>query len=459
MAQYAERRQQRIRDPVHGLIVFSMTDNFERLMWSLLNASEFQRLRRIKQLGFSELVYPGATHTRFSHSVGVFHTSRELVRVLKRLLGSTFCEEKANVAMCSALLHDLGHGPFSHAFEGVEKIRKVRKKHEKWTVEIIRGDTQVGHILSSHDECFQVKVANLLEQEYPVDIYSSIVSSQFDADRIDYLQRDRIMTGTEYAGLDWDWLLNNLEIEKLTIGGDDEKDPFEVEGFILGAKGLKAAESYLVGRFHMYTQVYMHKATRAAEKMLGSVLTRAANLLNSGDPSKTGLPKNHPLRLYFGENGNTMEHYLRLDDATIWDGLTLMERARDKEISELAGRLRNRSLYKCIDIGSRHKIVGGDARGKFQKKLSDAKKDGHFGDIDVLEDRATVSAYRFRSYESPDALSKITIRLPDGTGRHEDVARVSPVIQALEEDKVFRVYGRNGEVKAKLDQMWREATG
>ena len=278
MTQHLDRREQRIRDPVHGLIVFSMGDHFERLMWSLLNTSEFQRLRRIKQLGFSELVYPGATHTRFSHSVGVFHTYRELIKILDSLLGDRFCTESAKVSMCSALLHDIGHGPFSHAFEGVEKARKARKKHEKWTVEIIRGDTEVGKLLSSYDDCFQDKVANLLEQEYPVDIYSSIVSSQFDADRIDYLQRDRIMTGTEYAGLDWDWLLNNLEVEKLTIGGDDEKDPFEVEGFILGAKGLKAAESYLLGRYHMYTQVYMHKATRAAEKMLESVLTRAAFL-------------------------------------------------------------------------------------------------------------------------------------------------------------------------------------
>ena len=360
--------------------------------------------------------------------------------------------------MCSALLHDLGHGPFSHAFEGVERARKVRKKHEKWTTEIIRGDTEVGRILSSYDKYFQAKVANLLEQEYPVDIYSSIVSSQFDADRIDYLQRDRIMTGTEYAGLDWDWLLNNLEVDKLTIGGDDEKDPFVVDGFVLSAKGLKAAEGYLIGRYHMYTQVYMHKATRAAEKMLESVLTLTAKLFKSGDSSKSGLPKNHPLRLYFEENGNTIEHYLRLDDATIWGGLALMEQAQDGEVSELARRLRNRTLYKCLDVGARHKMVGGDARGKFQKGLSDARKEGRFSELDVLEDRATISAYKFRSYESPDALTKITIRLPDETGRHEDVALLSPVVQALGEEKIFRVYGRTADVMADLSELWKGAT-
>ena len=116
-------KEQRIRDPVHDLVVFSRTDDFEQLIWRLLNAPEFQRLRRIRQLGFSEFVYPGATHTRFSHSIGVFHTARELVRFLKSTQGPGFSEERADTAVCAALLHDLGHGPFSHAFEGVEKAR------------------------------------------------------------------------------------------------------------------------------------------------------------------------------------------------------------------------------------------------------------------------------------------------------------------------------------------------
>lgn len=128
-------KQQRIRDPVHGLITFNGSDPFEVLIWRLLNAAEFQRLRRIKQLGFSELVYPGATHTRFAHCVGVFHTARQLISHLERLLGSDFESEKAKVAVCAALLHDLGHGPFSHTFEGVEKANGRKKKHEQWTTD------------------------------------------------------------------------------------------------------------------------------------------------------------------------------------------------------------------------------------------------------------------------------------------------------------------------------------
>ena len=161
------KKDQRIRDPVHGLIVFSGSDEFEQLIWSLINAPEFQRLRRIKQLGFSELVYPGATHTRFSHCVGVFHTARVIVSRLQNLLEGHLLQEKANVAICAALLHDLGHGPFSHTFESVESARDTGKKHETWTAEIISGETGVGKILGDYNQEFREQVAELLKQEYP----------------------------------------------------------------------------------------------------------------------------------------------------------------------------------------------------------------------------------------------------------------------------------------------------
>ena len=452
-------KQQRIRDPVHGLIVLSGESGLEQLIWSLINAPEFQRLRRIKQLGFSEMVYPGATHSRFSHSIGVFYTARELVGYLRKMLGTDFDEDRANVSVCAALLHDLGHGPFSHTFEGVEKARGNKKKHEKWTTEIISGETEVGKILGTSDPNLQKQVAELLEQDFPTDIYSSIVSSQFDADRIDYLRRDKLMTGTEHGGFDWAWLLNNLEIEKITIGGDDEKDPVEVDGLILSHKGLKAAEGYLLGRYHLYTEVYMHKTTRGAEKMLAALLMRISELIAAGKPDKTGLPETHPLRRYLSEGGSNLENYLGLDDGLIWGALPLTKQAQDKTIVEFSHRLRCRQLYKCLDVGALAQFYGGNSKGRFRKLLADAKNDNQFDPQDVLEDRATVSAYKFRDYESPDALTKVTIRLPDGSGRHEDVAQLSQVVKALGEEKIFRVYARNTEVEGKLEAIWKEAKG
>lgn len=123
-------KPQRIRDPIHGLITFANDD--ELLVWDLLNCAEFQRLRRIKQLGFSDLVYPGASHSRFAHSVGVFRNACRLLAVIKNSLGrGTFNEGRAIASLCAALLHDVGHGPFSHTFEGVQKRLGIGRKHEQ----------------------------------------------------------------------------------------------------------------------------------------------------------------------------------------------------------------------------------------------------------------------------------------------------------------------------------------
>ena len=119
--------------------------------------------------------------------------------------------------------------------------------------------------------------------------------------------------------------------------------------------------------------------------------------------------------------------------------------------------MRNRRLYKCLDVGALAETIGSDVKGKFQRKLSKALQDGPFSEEDILQDRATVSAYKFRDYESPDALTKVTIRLPDGSGQHEDVAKLSPVVKALGEEKIFRVYARDNDVMAKLKDIWEEA--
>ena len=209
-------KPQRIRDPVHDLIEFG-TDGFEQMVWSLLNAPEFQRLRRIKQLGFSELVFPGATHSKFAHGVGVFHTARQLARRIRTCLGGdSYDRTRAETAMAAALVHDLGHGPFSHAFEGIDK-----KRHELWTTEIIENNTEVGRILAGYRFGFREEVAKLIAADAPEDIYGSIVSSQFDADRLDYARRDRMMSGVSHGGFDFSWLMANLEVDRIPLARDE----------------------------------------------------------------------------------------------------------------------------------------------------------------------------------------------------------------------------------------------
>ncbi len=159
----------RLRDPVHGLIVFDDRDplGVDPLAWALIDTPEFRRLRRIRQLGVSEFTFPSAVHTRFAHSIGVFHTARMLVKVIRREMSRNdqdFEEAKAKVALIAALLHDLGHGPYSHAFEGVQELRGAKKRHERWTAEIIRNPAgKIRPLLEGFEPDFTEKVADLLD--------------------------------------------------------------------------------------------------------------------------------------------------------------------------------------------------------------------------------------------------------------------------------------------------------
>ena len=167
----SEAKKQRIRDPVHGLIVFGGKDEHrsetDRIAWKLLNTREFQRLRRIRQLGFSDLVYPGATHSRFAHSFGVYQTARRLVDVIAR---EKHDPDRERVTLLAALLHDIGHGPFSHAFEVSATAAGQSWRHEDWSAEIIQGDTGVNRVLRKVDGRLPEAIGALLKEEDPKDI-------------------------------------------------------------------------------------------------------------------------------------------------------------------------------------------------------------------------------------------------------------------------------------------------
>lgn len=180
-------KTQRIRDPIHDLIVFKERDAIDKAAWKLLKEPEMQRLRRIRQLGVSEFVYPSATHTRFAHSVGVFHNARRLMKIIKREISlgrvqGDFDDARAKTALTAALLHDIGHGPFSHAFEEARKAiagneSKKIKKHEAFTADMIENaNSNIGSILNDV-EVSAANVAELLRLENPTDMYHSVVSS------------------------------------------------------------------------------------------------------------------------------------------------------------------------------------------------------------------------------------------------------------------------------------------
>lgn len=443
------RKTQRIRDPVHGLVVFGgSSDGYQnrtdQIAWRLLNTREFQRLRRIRQLGFSDLVFPGATHSRFSHAIGVYHTARQLVGVIRRQ-DSNHSQARSRVILLAALLHDIGHGPFSHVFEHVARDAGLRKRHEDWGAEIVQGDTEINCVLREIDECLPEYIGAVLKEEEPKDIYSTVVSSQFDADRIDYLQRDRLMTGVQFAHLDRDWLFDCLEVGEITLGG---REPIAAQCLYLNPKGIQVAEEYLQARFRLYTMVYMHKTTRAAELMLDALLK-----ISVKDSSNNELLQNDPVLGYFTSPNPTLQSYLEIDDATVSTTVASLGSSSCPRVSELAKRLRHRRLYKCLDIGIQDQ-TGGNLFHRFRRRLLNdhTELNKH-----LLFDDATVGLYKWYDFKDTSALNKVLVKNHSGQTEPKDIASESSVIHALRDmERIQRVYAPNSYLLDELKNIIRE---
>lgn len=400
-------KSQRVMDPIYGLIVFDGNEthknlwaDIDRTAWDLIGTPEFQRLRRIRQLGFSEFVFPGATHSRFSHSIGVFHNARRLLKVVEKQKGS-LSEDRAFETCIAALLHDVGHGPFSHTFEKVQKKFGVGRKHEDWTAEIIQNETgKIFEILGPQNS---KKIAQSLKRKDPADVYDSVVASQFDADRLDYLIRDRHNTGVGLGGFDLPWLLDSIRVGKIKTQHDPDDDIVEVDGLYLSEKGLVAAEGYLLARYHMYEQVYLHKTTRCLEAMLATLLTRTKQLVDEkGIKSLNPVADGVAAKFLSGEKLAASD-YLHLNDNLI---LHLVQRLSDfdthKNIKQLARRLMNRDLFKCIDLKriSRNWSQD-DEQMRFKKFIQDYKNE--HPDFEILKDYPKLSAYKLHGYDEPGA--------------------------------------------------------
>jgi hypothetical protein len=454
------QKDQRIRDFIHGLIEFEYVNDTDRCAWLVINTPEFQRLRRIRQLGFSEFVFPGATHSRFSHSIGVFHTARRLFDIIERKKSDVFDKEQVKIASLAALLHDVGHGPFSHTFEGAERSRGKLRQHHFRSADIVEGETEISKVLAEVDPKLPSAVAQMLRQENPIDIYTSVIASQFDADRLDYLRRDRYMTGTGLGGFDFDWLLDCLEVGEIVYGvPDEQKDYLPTISFYLNHKGLQAAEEYLLARFHLYSQVYLHKTTRAAEKMLGELLKRVADKIAQGDWDSCALPKSHPLAEYLANaTGSAADTklYLALDDFQVWSALGLLVQGKDAGISEIACRLLERRLFKCFDVGTLAKGRGGNSLQRFMKAVKD--RSGGSSLSSAIIDSVPLSCYVYYEYEDQGALQKVHIGDRHG-GEKRDFGRVSPAIGAITEDRVTRYYVSDQDGLALLHAIWTEVSG
>ena len=440
----------RIRDPIHGLIRFEAASEVDQLAWRLLDTPEMQRLRGIKQLGFLHLVFPGATHTRFGHSIGVYHVARQLLDVIRRELGPDgFDPGRARIAALAALLHDIGHGPLSHVFEKSERAVGGPGNHEFWSRAIVCGDTAVSQILEEAAAGLAGEVADEICGEGPDDLYSSVVASHFDADRLDFLQRDRRMTGVATGSIDLTWLLDSLRVETLAPrwGGG--------RGLVLAPKGLRSAEEYLLARINLYRQVYLHKTSRGAELMFEAALMRLSELLADGSIALTGLTRPHPLLDHVGDD-RSLASFLALDDEVVGGALAQMAAARDPHLAELASRLRQRRIFKCFDVGARIPERGLEFSIRFRARLrAEAPVWGLVEGLDLLSDEAEIDAISRSGPHGPGSQRPVLVK-PSPGGAPVEITSVSRLVASIAPERVLRFYVPLEEHRRGLWRLWEQ---
>lgn len=438
-----------ICDPIHRIIAFE-DKPWDRLLLRLIDTPEFQRLRRIKQLGMADQVFPGATHTRFAHSLGVMHTSRRLLNRLEEVTGERLEEYDRTIVLCSALLHDIGHGPFSHAFEKV-----TGENHERRTREVVLSEsTEVGRVLAEHDSRLPHGVAAFFGDEgaAPGEVGSArplpgylkdLVSSQLDADRFDYLLRDSWATGTELGRFDMEYLLANLRLDR------------ERQRLHLSGKAQSAAESYVEARAHMYRAVYFHKTIRSAEVMLRLALTRYHELLEEAATEKNQrriVPEARAaVRNAFRGAALSLAVYLELDDVTVTDFLKAAAGAEDLILSSLARGIIERRLWKAVDLtdASRHAIAG------FYAAATDlCETEGREARFGIVADGPRDTPYKLYDPDAPEPAMQIYIG-ENATTAHE-LSRRSPHVRVLAERYELTRYHFPPELRASMHQLLRK---
>ena len=405
--------QRNYRDPLHNIISLDESIPEDRLIVDLIDSAEFQRLRRIKQLGLALFTYQGAEHSRFTHSLGVMHL---MTRALT-LLGSHYpITEEARIAgRAGALLHDLGHGPLSHV---VEKVFHFH--HEDWTRRIVLDKaTEVNQILSSFDPQLPEKLASVYQHTYSPGYVSQLVSSQLDCDRMDNLLRDSLMTGAKYGIYDLEWVLHALRI-------DDADDRIYVE-----SKGLYAVEEYLQARYYMFRQVYFHRTLRSAEAVLISALNRARKLIERGE-LKFRMPGSVFERMLMAEQVSTTE-YLQLDDTDVMFRLKEWSRDPDPILGDLATRLVHRRLFKAIDVPA-------NVTESFWQRANEIVRDAGFDpQYYLVTDRAgDVPYYADYSPVGVDPKSLIYVETGPQSSIRE-ISEISDVVRGMRGYRIDRV--------------------
>lgn len=395
-------------DPIHQDIVLDRKDPAERLIIDLIDTTEFQRLRRIHQLGVSYFTFQGAEGSRFTHSVGVMHVASNLVEQMQEITEGM--AEKRPLILASALLHDIGHGPFSHV---TEKI--LGYDHEDWSCKIIAGDTQVRQVLDNFKEMPNLAdtIVKVLKKTYKPKYISHIVSSQLDCDRFDYLLRDSYMTGTKYGLFALHRILRSLEI-------DQENDRI----IVVGEKGQIAVEDYLFARYSMYAQVYYHRKNLASRALLASLIKRVKGIL--ADRSRPVCFVDEPTAKWFMGEELKVSEYQQLDDIQINYHIKRWVEDPDPILSDLSRRFLDRRLFKAIRIPSDDSGLRKDIESEARRLVKAAGLDP-----DYYLGIETTGFRPYDYYRPDDAHPQTNIIVRTEGGITTELSKIAPAIEAL----------------------------
>ncbi len=322
------------RDPLYNYIAFDR--HLDGWLIDLINCREVQRLRRIHQLGVSNFTYPGADHTRFAHSLGVAHLMNMVLNHLQQVADKQHIKSARQALMATALLHDVGHGPFSHLFEPCLGI-----DHEQWSIAAIRDEsTQIHQVLKRQNAYLPNYVADLIDSDnttHPA-WQRALMSSQLDVDRLDYLRRDSLCSGAGYGHFDWHRLLTTVEFH------DGETD------IVWPEKAALAIEEYIFARFYMYQNVYLHKTTRGFEQLLQAMWNRAIQLRAEG----TQIDPNPALERFWQcdepvPGKLSVNDYLRIEEFTVLEQIQRWTEHSDKPLADCARRFLDRDGLAMVE--------------------------------------------------------------------------------------------------------------
>lgn len=393
-----------INDPVFGFIKIP-----RGLLLDIVKHPLMQRLTRIKQLGLASVVYPGAQHTRFQHSLGAFHLMSEaLVNLMQK--GNFIFDSEAEAVKAAILMHDIGHGPFSHVLENTI-IKGI--SHEEISLMMME------EINDDFNGMLNLAL-NIFKDQYPKRFLHQLISSQLDMDRLDYLRRDSFFTGVNEGNIGSARIIKMLDVK------DDH--------LVVDSKGIYSIENYLTSRRLMYWSVYLHKTAVACEKVLVNALLRAKHLANEGvdlfaSPALKYFLYNNVDNEWFKSHGDALKNYEELDDNDIWSALKVWQHHDDKILSLLATDIINRNLFKVevLDEEPSEEYIN-----EIRKKISDTL-DIPYADTCYLISLNTIQK---DMYDPED--DTIGIIYKDGTTK--DISEASELLNVALLSKKIRKY-------------------